>query len=67
MPTIEEVPLLTSRRAAGQLLGISVRSIDSLIAAGRLTGIPLGSRVMVERSEIVRIAAEGITGRIRPE
>jgi hypothetical protein len=59
-------PLLVSRVVAAKKLGISVRSVDLLLADGRLDCVLIGGRVLVPMSVLVDFAAHGCSGRIRP-
>jgi len=52
-------PLLYSRRDAARLLGISLRSVDYLIASGKLKSRKIGSRILVPASQIARLAETG--------
>jgi hypothetical protein len=63
--TSTETPLLVNRKAASTLLSLSVRSIDLLLADGRLTPIKFGNRVLVNREQVIKLARTGITGGIR--
>ena len=60
------LPLLLTRRAVATQLSLSVRSIDLLLADGRLTPIKFGNRALVSRAQVESLAATGIEGRIRP-
>ena len=60
------LPLLLTRRAVASMLSLSVRSIDLLLADGRLTPIKFGNRALVSRAQVESLAATGIAGRIRP-
>jgi len=46
-------PILTSRQRAAALLGISVRSLDYLIAKNELPGRRVGRRVLVPYAALV--------------
>lgn len=50
--------LLYSRRDASYALGISIRSLDYLIANGQLKTRPLGKKVMISAAELHRFAGE---------
>ncbi len=52
-------PLLYSRREAARLLSISLRSIDYLIAGGKLKTRKIGSRILIPASAIHRLAETG--------
>ena len=65
--TMPNEALLLSRKDAAKALSISTRSIDLLLKDGRLIGVPMGTRILIHRLEIQRLASEGITGRIRIE
>ena len=60
-----ESPLLLSRSAVGALLSLCTKSVDLLIADGRLTPTRIGGRVLVHRAEVERFALEGSEARIR--
>jgi excisionase family DNA binding protein len=45
-------PLLVKRSTAASLLGISVRPIDYLLAAGRLRSRKIGGRVLIPTGEL---------------
>ena len=47
-----------SRKEFSQLTGLSVPFVDILIRDGRLRVTRLGARVLVPRSEVLRIAGE---------
>lgn len=52
-----QVPkLLFKRSEAAYSLGISIRSVDSMIADGRLKTRRWGSRVLIPASELQRVA-----------
>ena len=48
--------LLYSKREAAQLLSLSPRTIDNLIAAGELNPRRVGRRTLLELSELERFA-----------
>jgi hypothetical protein len=50
-------PLLVGRKQAAQMLGISVRALDYLIAGRKLTTRRIGSRVLLSVSELRRFAS----------
>jgi excisionase family DNA binding protein len=50
-------PLLVSRRDAAIALGISLRSIDYLLARGELPARQIGRRKMIARAALERFAA----------
>jgi excisionase family DNA binding protein len=53
-------PLLVGKREAARLTGISARSIDRLISAGKfLPPTRLGGRVLFDRASLVRWVEEG--------
>ncbi len=54
MPSVPKY--LLSRREAAQSLSISLRTLDSLIAAGKLTVRRIGRRVLIEPAELERFA-----------
>jgi hypothetical protein len=63
--TSTETSLLLNRKAVSNLLSLSVRSIDLLLADGRLTPIKFGNRVLVSRKQVEQIARTGVTGGLR--
>jgi hypothetical protein len=60
-----ETPLLINRKAVSHLLSLSVRSVDLLLAAGKLSPIKFGNRVLVSRRQVEMLARTGIEGGIR--
>lgn len=48
-------PLLISRQETAELLGICLKSVDTLLAAGELRPVRIGRRVMVVRSSVFAI------------
>lgn len=58
-------PLLVSRYEAAALLGLSLKSLDLMIADGRLTPTRIGRRTMISRRRLEDIAENGIVGSIR--
>jgi excisionase family DNA binding protein len=54
--------LLYSRRDAARVLSLSVRSIDKLISKGQLSTVQVGTRRLLPRSELERIASQGVAG-----
>ena len=59
--------LLLSRREAASQLGLSVRSVDFLIKANKLSHVRLVSRVLVPLDKLIEFARIGHTERIRPK
>ena len=51
-----DLTILASRRDAARALGISVRTLDSLILQGELRARRIGRRVLVEKSELEKFA-----------
>jgi excisionase family DNA binding protein len=51
--------LLYSRKDAARLLSISLRSVDYMIAAGKLKTRKIGSRILIPASAIQRMAETG--------
>jgi excisionase family DNA binding protein len=57
--------LLLSRNEAAELLNLSTRSVDYLVAEGRLPSRKFGKRRLIPRDAVERIARNGC-GRITP-
>ena len=53
-------PLLYSRKLAASALSLSVRSIDYLIAQGRLKTVRVGAKNLIPRTEIFNLAKRGL-------
>lgn len=51
--------LLRSRRDAARILGVSVRSVDTLLAGGWIRGVKIFRRTMIPHSELVRLSKTG--------
>lgn len=49
-----------SRKETAWLLGVSIRSIDYLVAQGRLSSFKMGSRRMVRRDSILNVGGHGV-------
>jgi hypothetical protein len=56
LPKPEVHRLLHPRKDAAWLLGISVRSLDYLIANKQLLTVKIGGRVLIPHGELVRFA-----------
>ena len=56
LPQHEEHRLLHPRKEAAWLVGISVRSLDYLIANKQLATRKIGGRVLIPHSELVRFS-----------
>ena len=54
--TSDSTRLLYDRKTAAKQLSISVRGLDRLIAAKRLTTRRIGKKVLVPRGELVRFS-----------
>ncbi len=54
MPSVPK--FLVSRREAVQSLSLSLRTLDSLIAGGKLMVRRIGRRVLIEPTELERFA-----------
>lgn len=52
-------PLLYSRKEAAHLLSISLRSVDYMIAAGKLRTRKIGTRILIPASAVHRMAETG--------
>jgi len=48
--------LLSPKREAAQVLGISVRTLETLIALGELKSVRVGRRRLIPRGELERFA-----------
>ena len=63
-------PILVSRKDAAALLGLSLRSIDNLLARGQLAARKIGRRTLILRAALERFAqgreTAQVAGRIRP-
>ena len=59
--------LLYPKAEAGFLLGISTRSVDYLISAGRLKTVRIGKRNLISADELRRFARADRPESIRPE
>jgi hypothetical protein len=59
-PVNVNVPLLYSRQAAADALGVSFFTIERDIKLGRIAVRKYGTRTLVPRSELERIAEEGM-------
>ncbi len=57
LPTIEN-RLAFSREETADVLGISRQFVDLLIRTGRIRVSRVGARVLVPRSEVLRLAGE---------
>ena len=57
--------LLHSRRIAANRLGVSIRTIDGLLASGQLRCVRILKRVLIPESEILRVARHGATAHER--
>ena len=49
-------PLLSPKREAARALGISIRTLENLIALGELKSIRVGRRRLIPTAELVRFA-----------
>ena len=47
-----EPPLLLDKRQVGTLLNVSARSLDRLIAAGKLPIVKIGARSLIRRTDL---------------
>jgi excisionase family DNA binding protein len=50
--------LLFSRKEASQLLGLSVRTVDYLIASGALKPKRLGRKILIPKRELIRFTEQ---------
>jgi excisionase family DNA binding protein len=55
---VQILPILVSRRTAGVLLDLSVRTISQLIACGELRARRVGKRVLLLRDDLEKFARE---------
>jgi excisionase family DNA binding protein len=53
-PEQQFLPLLYGKREAARIIGISPRTLHSLIAAKQLRTVRIGRRVLVPHAELVR-------------
>lgn len=58
-PRAITTPLLYSRKEAARLLSISLRSVDYMIAGGKLRTRKIGSRILIPASAVHRMAETG--------
>lgn len=56
-PTDATMPILLSKRRAADVLGISLRTVDNLIATGQLSVARVGRRVLLPRKALERFAS----------
>jgi excisionase family DNA binding protein len=52
--------ILVSKRLAAALLSVSLRTIDNLIAAKRLTSRKIGRRTLIPRSAVEQLARRDV-------
>ena len=57
-------PVLISREIAAEMLSISLRSLDYLVAQGKLPARKLGRRTLIPRDAIVQLVSGGDVPRI---
>lgn len=57
---LSTLKVLSSRREAAAILGVSERQLDQWIADGAITPTRFGRLVKVHRDELLRVAREGI-------
>lgn len=62
---VEQQKALLTRKEAAKMLSLSVRTIQRLIVRGDLKARRMGSRVLVPRRELERLASRDVV-RIRP-
>lgn len=58
--------LLYSRKEAAFMLSMSVRSLDYLIAEGRIRARQIGGRVLIHHQDLERLARDGDREAIKP-
>ena len=56
-----EVERLLNKKESAARLGVSVRSVERLLAANALSRIKIGGRVLIRLSELARIMEQGVT------
>jgi excisionase family DNA binding protein len=56
-PEQQFLPLLHGKREAARIIGISLRTLHSLIATNRLRPVRIGRRVLVPHAELVRFCS----------
>ena len=61
MSRIPPEPLLYTRQATATLLSVSIRSVDYMIASGKLKHRRIGSRVLVPAEHVRKLAETGCT------
>ena len=57
-------PILVSRKDAAALLGLSLRTVDNLLAQGQLAARKIGRRTLILRSALERFAQGRETARV---
>jgi excisionase family DNA binding protein len=55
------LPLLYGKREAAHVIGISLRTLHSLIAKSQLCTVRIGRRVLVPHAELLRFCNENLT------
>jgi excisionase family DNA binding protein len=62
---VEQERILLDKKATAALLSISLRSVDYLVAAGRLRPIRIGKRVLFRRSALEAFAQRDHTTKLK--
>jgi len=52
--------LLFSRHEVASLLNLSLRSVDSLLASGRIDSVKLGRRRLVSRDQLLNLGGHSV-------
>lgn len=58
MSTASE-PLLYDRKTTARLLSVSIRTVDYMLEAGKLTAKRIGSRVLIPSVQVRKLAETG--------
>lgn len=59
--TPHTAPRLLNRIAAAEALGISMRTLDEHIRAGRISAVRIGRLVRIPLAEVERVVREGVS------
>ena len=55
----QEQRLLESRKRGAEMLSVSIRKIDEMLARGVIRGVKIGRRTLIPYSELARLAKNG--------